>query len=333
MHRLLVRQLKRKFGKEYDVEQFSPELKSFIDTVSETYENYDKEKKLMENTLSLNSDELYSAKKSVEEKNTALQNINNSLEEKVEIRTKELLIAKQNAEEANATKSRFLANMSHELRTPLNAIIGFSQILRRRMSDEDKNKSYIEKISTAGENLLILVNTLLDFSKVEDGKVDFIPHEIILKDIFNQLEILFEHQSAEKNIRLILPNLERSEIIVADAQLLKQVFINLISNAVKFSPSESDIIVKYERKVDKYQFSVQDFGKGISQKELETLFEPFVQGEASQDLSLKGSGLGLSLGKKIVEDIHKGKIYCESIPNKGSTFIFEIPSNIKPILV
>lgn len=115
MHRLLLRQLGRKFGKDFSIENLSPEMQAFLEVVSQTYENNDKERRLLENTLELNSEELYAAKKSVEEKNRALQSVNSLLEERVEERTKELLVQKRSAEEANETKTRFLANMSHEL--------------------------------------------------------------------------------------------------------------------------------------------------------------------------------------------------------------------------
>ncbi len=325
MHRLLSRQLARKFGKDHNRDDFSPELQAFLEIVSETYENYDKERRLLENTLELNSQELYAAKKSVEEKNDALQNVNTLLEEKVEERTKELLVQKRAAEEANETKTRFLANMSHELRTPLNAIIGFSQILQKQLGEQDRSRSFIDKINIAGQNMLVLVNTLLDFAKVEDGKVVFTPSEVAIVAITRELSILFEHQTMLKSIKLTLPLLQESQTIIADAQLLKQVFINLLSNAVKFSPNGSEVILSYEQRDDKHIFAVQDFGDGISQEELETLFEPFVQGKASQNLSLKGSGLGLSLVKKIVEEIHGGRVWCESVLTEGSRFIFEIP--------
>lgn len=329
MHRLLERQLSRKFGKEHDRENFSVELQAFLDVVSETYENYDKERRLLENTIELNSQELYAAKKSVEEKNNALQSVNSLLEEKVEERTKELLIQKRNAEHANETKTRFLANMSHELRTPLNAIIGFSQILQMQLHTEDKSRPFIGKINIAGQNMLVLVNTLLDFAKVEDGKVVFAPKEVAIVDITSELSILFEHQTSVKAIKLTLPDLEKTQTIVADAQLLKQVFINLLSNAVKFSPDNSEVILSYEKREEKHVFAVQDFGDGISQEELQTLFQPFVQGKSSQNLSLKGSGLGLSLVKKIIEEIHGGKVWCDSALGEGSKFIFEIPADIK----
>lgn len=329
MHRLLLRQLGRKFGKDFSIENLSPEMQAFLEVVSQTYENNDKERRLLENTLELNSEELYAAKKSVEEKNRALQSVNSLLEERVEERTKELLVQKRSAEEANETKTRFLANMSHELRTPLNAIIGFSQILQKQLGLEDKSRSFIDKINIAGQNMLVLVNTLLDFAKVEDGKVVFSPKEVPIVDICKELSVLFEHQTTLKGIKLTLPDLQKTETIVADAQLLKQVLINLLSNAVKFSPHESEVILCYERLPESHLFTVQDFGDGISQEELKTLFQPFVQGKASQHLSLKGSGLGLSLVKKIVEEIHGGKVWCDSVVGEGSKFIVEIPSDIK----
>jgi signal transduction histidine kinase len=328
VHRLLARQLKRHFGKDFDLDGFSPEMRAFIEMLDETYLTNDKERKLLENTISLNSEELYAAKKKVDQQNEALQHVNASLEQKVSERTMELLEQTRRAEQANEAKSVFLANMSHELRTPLNAIIGFSQILVKRPDINDKYKEYIKKVNIAGQNMLILVNTLLDFSKVEDGKIDFMPQPFRLANVIDELKVLFEYQASEKQIEMQFPDLADAEVS-ADMQLLKQVLINLLSNAIKFSPDNSRVELHYSSDGTRHRFAVVDQGAGIAPEELETLFDAFIQGEASKNLSIKGTGLGLNLSKKIIEEYHHGRIYCESELGSGSTFFVEIPVGLE----
>ena len=328
MHRLLARQLKRHFGKEVDITTFSPEMQAFIAMLDETYTTNDKERRLLENTIGLNSEELYAAKKKVDQKNAQLQQINESLEEKVAERTRELLEETRRAERANEAKSVFLANMSHELRTPLNAIIGFSQILFKRPDINEKYKEYIKKVNIAGQNMLILVNTLLDFSKVEDGKIDFLLQPFRLKSVVDELKVLFEYQAGEKEIEVRYPDLS-DEQVMGDVQLIKQVLINLLSNAIKFSPRNAQVELRYAADASWHRFAVVDKGAGIAPEEMKTLFDAFMQGEASKNLSLKGTGLGLNLSKKIIETYHHGKIYCESEPGSGSTFVVEIPVDPK----
>jgi signal transduction histidine kinase len=323
VHRLLQRQLKRNFGKEYDVENFPDEWKAFLQIIDETYQSSDQERRFLENTIDLNSEELYVAKRKVDEKNEELQQVNSSLEVEVANRTQELLEAKHKAEEANMAKSLFLANMSHELRTPLNAIMGFAQIIEQMRDLSDRHRLFNEKIYLSGQNMLVLVNTLLDFSKIEDGKVEFRPIMFSLGQLISELRVLFELLAKEKNITINYP--DQVSAIYADYQLIKQVFINLISNAVKFSPVGSMITMTFKETEDFSHFSIMDQGDGIKLEESEKLFQPFSQGDASKNLPLKGTGLGLSLSRSIIETIHHGKIWVESVRGEGSTFYVQIP--------
>jgi signal transduction histidine kinase len=228
-------------------------------------------------------------------------------------------------EGANEAKSKFLANMSHELRTPLNAVIGFSQILMTRNDIAQNYQSQIQKIHIAGQNMLNLVNTLLDFSKIEDGRMDFHPQELELSSLFDEIAILLEGQAKMQAITIEWPKIDEHVKVVADKQLFKQVLVNLVSNAVKFSPQDSRVDIYYDRIEEYHRFEIKDYGSGISAEDLLKIFNPFEQGASAKSVANKGTGLGLSISKKIVEEIHGGKIWCESELGQGSKFIVEIP--------
>jgi len=221
---------------------------------------------------------------------------------------------------AEKAKGSFLANMSHELRTPLNAIIGFSQILERRNKLEDKDKAYVAKIQLSGENLLALVNSILDFSKIEEGKMEFYPTDINIETLFDEICILLETQAHDKKINIIRHGFNNTNSLLADKQLLKQAFINILSNAIKFTPENGEIKINYQYKDSLHHFSICDNGIGISQKDLKELFDPFKQGDAARETLAKGTGLGLAITKKIITELHKGNISVESALGKGSCF-------------
>jgi len=227
-------------------------------------------------------------------------------------------IDKANA--AEKTKSRFLANMSHELRTPLNAIIGFSQILQRKNTLNEKDSNYVEKINISGQNLLSLVNSILDFSKIEEGKMEFHPSDVNIKSLFEEVLIMFETSLNEKKISLSMFTYKDEESIFADKQLLKQSLINIISNAVKFTQHGGKITIDHKVQNNLHTFSICDTGQGISQEDIKILFDPFKQGENAQTNVIKGTGLGLAITKKIITELHKGEIWVESELEKGTCF-------------
>ena len=221
---------------------------------------------------------------------------------------------------AEKTKGNFLANMSHELRTPLNAIIGFSQILQRRDKLDEKDASYISKIQLSGENLLTLVNSILDFSKIEEGEMEFYPTDINISELFKEINILLETQAKDKSIQISLHGFDDKHSIYADQQLLKQAFVNILSNAVKFTQENGSIKINYEYKNDQNHFSICDNGVGMSKQDLEELFKPFKQGATAKLNAAKGTGLGLAITKKIITEIHNGQISVESEEHKGTCF-------------
>ena len=234
--------------------------------------------------------------------------------------TTNLREAIKNANEAEKTKGRFLANMSHELRTPLNAIIGFSQIMQRKGTLSDKDALYIEKIGLSGQNLLTLVNSILDFSKIEEGEMECNPSEVNVKALFEEILVMFETALAEKNVRLSMFECDENESLFADKQLLKQAFINIISNAVKFTQKNGEIKITYEKKDSKSVFGICDNGEGISKEDAKTLFEPFKQGQSAKESSAKGTGLGLAITKRIIQELHSGEIWVQSELGEGSCF-------------
>jgi signal transduction histidine kinase len=230
------------------------------------------------------------------------------------------------AESANRAKDIFLANMSHELRTPLNAISGFSQILMMRPETPESVKGYVEKINIAGNNLLDLVNTILDFAKLESGKMPFNPQLSSLSTIVNEVQLLISPLAQKKSIALTFPKIQSLNLLL-DASLFKQVLINLLSNAVKFTPEDGNVslLVSYNPDERAYLFSVCDDGIGIAKEKISELFQPFTQVENSYQKDQKGTGLGLMISKKIIEEMHKGRISIESEVGKGSCFHVTLP--------
>lgn len=253
-------------------------------------------------------------------------NSENIIEEYLAIRydITELVEVRDQALAAEKSKDDFLASMSHELRTPLNAIIGFSQILAKRDDIPLQSLSMIEKIHISGKNLLRLVNTILDFSKLKSGKLDYSPRYIVPMELFGEVFTITEPMADQKSIR-ITQNIKDEELLWGDYDMLKQSLLNFISNAIKFSSPQTTITMEYEvDRVNKlYRLSVCDQGEGMSEEGVKKLFVPFSQ--IQKDHAKTGTGLGLSIVKKMVEDYHKGKIEVKSKEGVGSCFIIALP--------
>lgn len=253
----------------------------------------------------------------------------NNLQRELIKKTKELEIANQKLLELDKLKSIFLAGMSHELRTPLNSIIGYTGMLLMGLSgplNEEQNKQLL-KVKKNGHHLLNLINDILDISKIEAGKVDLNYELVNLKSMLQQVMEIVGPMLNEKKLVLnldISPALE----IETDKQRLKQVMLNLVSNAIKFTNS-GNITIKAAYKNNGWiKMSVIDTGIGIDESNINKLFHAFQQIDSQNKNPLEGTGLGLYLSKKLVT-LLGGEIYVKSKLNMGSEFLIELPVNYK----
>ncbi len=241
----------------------------------------------------------------------------------------ELDHARNAAESAAAARSRFLATMSHELRTPLNAIIGFSDLLLMQVENGGtamKLGEYLGDIGSSGRHLLQIINDILDFSKLETGAVTLDEHDFSLEPMISSAVRIARGQSETKEVELTAAAIDPAIVIKGDERKLRQVLLNLISNAVKFTPKGGKVEVSTH--VDSggvRVIAVKDDGVGISSEDLERVFEPFVQADANFDRASSGTGLGLPLSRKLVE-LHGGTLHLESTPGEGTTAVVTLPA-------
>jgi PAS domain S-box-containing protein len=243
------------------------------------------------------------------------------LEQRVEQRTAELV-------HANRAKDEFLANMSHELRTPLNSILGFSETLLEGVRGplNERQEQGVKIIHSSGEHLLGLINDILDVSKIEAGKFELHPETVSVNDICHSSLNFVKQLAKKKSITVEYSSPPDSPSILVDPKRLKQILVNLLNNAVKFTPENGNITLKVQADAgrDQMRFSITDTGIGIAPDDLPKLFKPFVQLDSSLSRQYEGSGLGLMLAQKLV-DMHGGSIQVESAVGRGSTFTVVLP--------
>ncbi|MBC7658337.1 MAG: response regulator [Chitinophagaceae bacterium] len=257
--------------------------------------------------------------------NIAKLNLNKALQETDEARAL--------AEQANATKSAFLANMSHEIRTPLGAILGFNSLLKDSALSSDERNLFIDTIDRNGKALTRIIDDILDLAKVEAGKLEIEYNEFSLFELMHDTVDLFREIAAQKHIRISLTYdraIPRS--ILFDSTRLRQVFINIVGNAVKFtSKGEVQITVTAaadESAADTYKFlvNVKDSGPGLSSEQKERLFQPFMQGDNSVTRKFGGTGLGLVLSKRLIEALSGGIELTQHTLGEGCTFSINFPA-------
>jgi signal transduction histidine kinase len=230
-------------------------------------------------------------------------------------------------ETASRHKSEFLANMSHELRTPLNAIIGFSQVLKQQMYGElnEKQAEYVDDVLTSGQHLLNLINDILDLAKVEAGRMELALAEVSILDTLESGLTMHQARAARNEITLNLTIERDVGVIRADERKIRQVVFNLLSNALKFTPSGGRVDVRASRHDGVVEIAVADTGMGISPADQERIFEEFQQAYAPGAGSAEGTGLGLTLSKRFVE-LHGGRLWVQSELGAGTTFHFTLPA-------
>ena len=255
------------------------------------------------------------------------------------IRSRELEIAKDEAVAANITKSQFLANMSHEIRTPMNGVLGMAELLASSALD-DRQRDFVDVITSSATSLLTVINDILDFSKIEAGALELEHHPFSLREIVTDVASLLAHGAAEKGVELIINYPEReAQSFVGDAVRVRQVLTNLMGNALKFTET-GHVVIAVTATPDPsgnalIRASVTDTGIGIEADKLLTVFDKFTQADNSTTRIYGGTGLGLSISKRLAE-IMGGDLGVESTYGEGSTFTLTLPlpldKSAKPVV-
>ena len=294
----------------------------------------------MLDTIQSNTSELQRAKVVAEEarerihqSNEKLEEANRTLEARVEDRTRLLAKAVDDAEEASKAKSTFLAKMSHELRTPLNAIIGYSEMLQEDARDEGATRTAddLDKVLNAARHLLGLINDVLDISKIEAGKMELFLETFPLSKIIGDVATTISPLIDKKGNRLVLDFPANIGTMHADATKLRQMLLNLLSNASKFT--ENGTVTLRATRItgignDIIELAIVDTGIGMTPTQLSRLFQAFSQADASTSSKYGGTGLGLAISKQFAQ-MMKGDITVSSIAGTGSTFLIRLPANVQ----
>ncbi len=237
----------------------------------------------------------------------------------------------ENAEAASQAKSSFLANMSHELRTPLNAVIGYSEIIYDNVKDNDYKSipKDAEKITQAGQHLLSLINTVLDLSKIESGKMDVYIEDINMNHLLDEIKATTETLISKNNNTFVFNVPEDLDLVKSDNTKLRQILLNIIGNAAKFT-TDGEVKIEIITYPDNLKLSISDTGIGMTQNQLDNLTTPFTQADISTTRKYGGTGLGMALTQHLTELLGI-KLIVTSTPDKGSCFELTIPLVYQPL--
>jgi signal transduction histidine kinase/ActR/RegA family two-component response regulator len=234
-------------------------------------------------------------------------------------------LAKEAAEASERAKHQFLANMSHEIRTPMNAIKGMTDILIRREPKKEQ-KEYLDGIKQSSDSLLVIINDILDLSKIEAGKIELEKEPFSINELVNNVHLMMQFKAEEKGLELNKNLPDQNLQVIGDATRLRQILVNLIGNAIKFT--EKGVVTTHVKlQENEVHFTVSDTGVGIGADRLDKIFESFEQAYSDTTRKFGGTGLGLSISKKLVE-LQGGRIWVESEKGKGSQFHFTIPGEV-----
>ena len=248
----------------------------------------------------------------------------------LEEQNRKLELAVRHEAAANRAKREFLFNMSHDIRTPMNAIIGFTSLAATHVDNKEQVLDYLKKISTSSQHLLSLINDVLDMSRIESGKVKIEEKAVHLPDLVHDIRSIIQPNISSKRLSLFIDTMDVvDEDIITDPLRLNQVLLNILSNAIKFTPTGGMVSIRIAQKpgapkgCGNYEFRIKDNGIGINKEFQKHIFEEFTREESSTVSGIQGTGLGLSITKNIV-DLMGGTITLESEPGKGSEFIVNL---------
>lgn len=352
MHGLLKRQIKKSFGADFLIDE---RMKKFLDSVNQSYTHFDDSQELLQRTMEISNEELFESNKRLVEESVRHSLLVNSLKESIreispgqkviaddllkiadELKSEivkrkqvenELEKAREIAESSLKIRETFFANMSHEIRTPMNGIIGMSRLMSETKLNNEQKK-FQRVIQSSAEDLLVVINDILDITKMSSGNFSLETTNFSLNQMLEDISKLLELKANEKGIYLKLKyDLGIAKASNSDPIRLKQILINLIGNAIKFTEKGGVILaVDLEKKKvnsDIVRFAISDTGVGIAPEKIKTIFNSFVQEDESTNRRFGGTGLGLTISKQLVERFN-GELQVESIKGNGATFYFSI---------